>query len=234
NYSQDIRESELAITDPSASDHDSVVVITDKKLMKGGTISLADQHIPFDVKVDAYYPNSVRTKRPSADAPQATQGEGIHWAVAERGPYSGAGSESGRVDAPSSFITLIARDGTKLGTWLVSLHMEHPQEVEVAGKKYELELRFKRLYKPYTMHLIHFSHDRYTGTDVPKNYSSRVRLVDPTNHFDREILIWMNHPLRYRGETFYQADFRNNDQTTVLQIVRNPGWLMPYIACIIG
>jgi len=234
NYSQDIRESELAITDPSSASTDSVVVIPDQKLKKGGTISLADQHLPFDVKVEAYYPNSVRMRRPPADAPRATNGEGIHYAVAERGPFSGAGTEAGRVDAPSGFITLIARDGTRLGTWLVSLYLDQPQELEAGGKTYQIELRYKRLYKPYTMHLIHFAHDRYTGTDVPKNYSSRVRLVDPANHFDREILIWMNHPLRYRGETFYQADFRNNDQTTVLQVVRNPGWLMPYVACIIG
>ncbi len=232
NFSQDIRESELAIVDPSSA-MDSVVVIPDKKLMKGGMISLAEQKLPFDVKVEAYYPNSVRVKRRPADAPRP-MGEGIHYAVAERGPFSGAGTEAGRVDAPSGYVTLIGRDGTKLGTWLVSLHMDDPQTVEVGGKKYQIQLRFKRIYKPYTMHLIHFAHDRYTGTDVPKNYSSRVRLVDPTNKFDREILIWMNHPLRYGGETFYQADFRNNDQTTVLQVVRNPGWLMPYVACIIG
>jgi len=43
----------------------------------------------------------------------------------------------------------------------------------------------------------------------------------------------MNNPLRYAGLTFYQAGFENNDQTTVLQVVRNPSWLIPYIACII-
>ena len=41
----------------------------------------------------------------------------------------------------------------------------------------------------------------------------------------------MNNPLRYAGLTFYQASFDNNDRTTILQVVRNPSWLLPYIAC---
>jgi hypothetical protein len=49
---------------------------------------------------------------------------------------------------------------------------------------------------------------------------------------DREVLIFMNNPLRYGGLTFYQAGFDNNDRTTILQVVRNPGWLLPYIACV--
>ena len=43
----------------------------------------------------------------------------------------------------------------------------------------------------------------------------------------------MNHPLRHAGETFYQSGFLPNDQGTILQVVRNPGWLLPYISCIL-
>ncbi len=48
---------------------------------------------------------------------------------------------------------------------------------------------------------------------------------------NREVLISMNDPLRYRGFTFYQAGFDNNDKTTILQVVKNPAMLLPYIAC---
>jgi hypothetical protein len=41
----------------------------------------------------------------------------------------------------------------------------------------------------------------------------------------------MNHPLRYQGMTFYQSGFDNNDTTTILQVVQNPSWLIPYISC---
>ena len=44
----------------------------------------------------------------------------------------------------------------------------------------------------------------------------------------------MNTPLRYKGETFYQASFDKFDPTvSILQIVRNPSWLTPYAGCII-
>jgi hypothetical protein len=58
-----------------------------------------------------------------------------------------------------------------------------------------------------------------------------VRIDLPGGDASREVLIYMNNPLRYGGLTFYQAGFENNDQTTVLQVVRNPSWLVPYVAC---
>jgi hypothetical protein len=41
----------------------------------------------------------------------------------------------------------------------------------------------------------------------------------------------MNSPLRYTGETLYQAGYFKDDSGTILQVVRNPGWTMPYISC---
>jgi len=121
-----------------------------------------------------------------------------------------------------------------LGTYLVSVWFsdKQPQVVTVNGKPYEVFLRFKRHYKPYSIHLIEFRHDKYMGTETPKNFSSRVWLTDHDRHENREVLIYMNHPLRHAGETFYQADFLTDGRKgTILQVVRNPGWQMPYVAC---
>src|SRR5260221_7478207 len=74
-------------------------------------------------------------------------------------------------------------------------------------------------------------HKRDAGLVLPKNCESRIRLVDLSRHEDRETLIYMNHPLRYQGMTFYQSGFDNNDTTTILQVVQNPSWLIPYISC---
>jgi len=41
----------------------------------------------------------------------------------------------------------------------------------------------------------------------------------------------MNNPLRFGGRAFYQAGYANNDRTTVLQVVRNPSWRIPYVSC---
>jgi hypothetical protein len=72
-----------------------------------------------------------------------------------------------------------------------------------------------------------------SGTDIPKNFSSRVRLQNLENREDREVRIFMNNPLRYAGETFYQASFDPDDHGTVLQVVHNPSWLTPYLSCVL-
>jgi ABC-type transport system involved in cytochrome c biogenesis permease subunit len=120
-----------------------------------------------------------------------------------------------------------------LGTYLVSSILDRPERFELDGRTYAMQLRFKRHYKPYQIKLLQFRFDRYTGTNTPRNFSSLVQLIDPAHNVDREVKIWMNHPLRYRGETFYQQAFDpRTEKTTTLQIVRNPGWLIPYISCV--
>jgi hypothetical protein len=73
----------------------------------------------------------------------------------------------------------------------------------------------------------------YVGTDIPKNFSSRVQLESPRTGDNREVKIYMNNPLRYAGETFYQASYDQDDHGTILQVVHNPSWLTPYFSCIL-
>jgi hypothetical protein len=232
NFSQDIRTAELVLIDPSPADHDNIITIPQSRLKKGETIS--NSAMPVEVQVDDFFHNSsilgpMQTKD-KADA-RATAGAGVGVTLVEQPRISG--TDADKTDAPSAYVTL-KKNGTVIGTYLASLFIDRPQDFQVDGKMWQIMLRFKRLYKPYTMHLLDFSHENYLGTDIAKDFSSHVRLVDPANHVDREVRIWMNNPLRYNGETFYQSGFRPGDQTTILQVVQNPGWLMPYFACIIG
>ena len=104
----------------------------------------------------------------------------------------------------------------------------------VDGKPYSIALRFKRDYKPYTVQLIDVRKDDYLGTDTPRNYSSDVRILDPAHHVDREVHIWMNNPLRYAGDTLYQSGYHPGPpETTTLQVVKNTGWMIPYVGCMI-
>ena len=183
------------------------------------------------MEVIRYMRNSeLLDKIPSGADNPATAGEGRSVFAVERSEVTGTDPEQ-KVDAPAAYVSLKKKGtGESLGIYLVSLLL-HPQPLTLDDKKYEVALRFKRTYKPYTIHLIKFSHEVYVGTEKPKNFSSLVRLDDPTRDEHREVLIYMNDPLRYRGETFYQSSFLPGDKGTVLQVVRNPGWLMPYIAC---
>jgi hypothetical protein len=94
-------------------------------------------------------------------------------------------------------------------------------------------MRARREYLPFAMTLKKFSHDVYPGTDIPKNFSSLVHLSNPARGEERDVLIYMNQPLRYLGKTYYQASFGKGDTLSILQVVENPGWLLPYISCVL-
>ncbi len=122
-----------------------------------------------------------------------------------------------------------------MGTYLVAIELL-PQKVVVGDKTYELALRFQRNYKPYSMKLHDVRFDKYMGTQTAKNYSSDLRLVDPTRDVDRDVKIWMNNPLRFAGETFYQSSYdvdERGQEATTLQVVDNTGWMIPYVACML-
>ena len=228
-YSESFHENELVLIDHGQADVTEVIAIPEAVLADRGSI----QHprLPFQVNVKAYYPNSQLQSRmqaqPPADAPAATAGFGTQLVLTPlRLTY-----KPNERNVPGVFVELVSPEGN-LGTWMASQMLAQPQTFTHAGKTWEIALRQKRVYKPFTLTLLKFSHDKYPGTEIPKNFSSRVRVKSDDGTEDREVLIFMNNPLRYGGLTFYQAGFDNNDTTTILQVVRNPGWLLPYIACI--
>jgi cytochrome c biogenesis protein ResB len=107
-----------------------------------------------------------------------------------------------------------------------------PQRFNYGGRTYEIALRPRRHYYPFSIKLLHFTHARYRGTDVPKDFTSRIRLDNSRTGEDREVKIYMNNPLRYAGITFYQGSFDPNDpRVSILQVVKNPSWLTPYLSC---
>ena len=227
DYTFRIHDSELVLISRSDAKVDDVVAIPQHRVARGGVIN--DERLPVDVEVTKWFRNAA-VRRPQGETSNpATAGEGLDWVAVERQESSGMSSD---VDLPSAYVTLKEKGGGKaLGTYLVSVVVD-AQSVEIGGKPYELALRFRRDYKPFRLHLIDFRFDRYEGTAIAKNYSSLVRLVDPDQGVDREVLIRMNEPLRYAGETYYQADFdKDTEKGTVLQVVRNPAKWWPYYAC---
>ena len=226
-YSEAPREVELAVIDVTDPNFDQIVSIPEEVLARGGTIQ--NPTLPFTITIRRFLPNArltMRAQEPNAPASLATTGFGPNVIATE---LSRTVKDDER-DLTSAFIEINGVQGS-LGTWLVSNAIADPQPLTVNGHNYELIMRQRRFYKQFALTLIHFAHDRYAGTDIPKNFSSRVRLVDSERGENREVLISMNDPLRYRGFTFYQAGFDNNDKTTILQVVKNPAMWLPYVAC---
>lgn len=230
NFVEDIRTSELAIVDASDSTNDTVTVIPQGLMDSPGTM-IEDSRIPFTIKINEWMPNSGFLGPMQATQSQlrrADTGLGRNMAAIEIPAATGV--DGANVDVPSAYMTL-SHQGKEIGTYLFSVGLTELQSVKVGDKEYQVALRFERTYKPYTISLIDFRHDKFVGTNVPRNFSSQVRIQDPARNTDREALIYMNNPLRYAGDTLYQASFKPGDKTTILQVVTNPGWLLPYISC---
>ena len=56
-----------------------------------------------------------------------------------------------------------------------------PRNFELDGRQWSIQLRPARYYKPYSLTLLDFTHEVYPGTQIPKNFSSKVTLADPEN-----------------------------------------------------
>jgi hypothetical protein len=230
NFVEDIRTSELAIVDTSDANNDSVIVVPQSMLDSRGT-RIDDPRVPFAITVNDWMPNSGFLGPMQATQSQlrrADSGLGRNMAAIEMPAATGVNGAT--VDVSSAYMTL-SRDGKEIGMYLFSAGITEMQSVRVGEKEYQVALRFERTYKPYTISLIDFRHDKFVGTNVPRNFSSQVRIQDPNRNTDREALIYMNNPLRYDGDTLYQASFKPGDKTTILQVVTNPGWLLPYVSC---
>jgi hypothetical protein len=231
DYSESFRSNELVIVDASNPEWDDVVAVPEKLLARQK--ELQHPRLPFRVVPMAYYPNANLTMKDPAKPAGTTAAPALASRdIGERvdvTPLAITYRDNER-NLPSAFVELIGPEGS-LGTWLVSTMMVQPQSFDYAGKTWRLQMRFTREHKPFALTLLDFSHDRYAGTEIPKNFSSRVRIQAEDGSEDREVLIYMNNPMRYQGLTFYQAGFDNNDRTTVFQVVRNPSWALPYVAC---
>jgi ResB-like family protein len=225
NYAESYRFNELAVTDVTDAAFDDVVAIPEKVLAQHKSV----QHpkLPFRVVTKAYFPNSVLQRR-AMDAPPAlaTTGVGLD-VVAAPQPIT---YKTDEVNMPSAYVEFASTEGA-IGSFLVSTGLTSAQHFDFAGRKWKIELRPRRIYRPFSLTLLKFSHDRYAGTEIPKNFSSRLRLDTPDGRDNREVLIFMNNPLRYAGLTIYQAGFENDDRTTILQVVNNPSWVLPYVSC---
>lgn len=230
NYSEHEHDFELAVVDTSDPAFDDVVAIPEALIAKSTPV----QHpkLPFRIVTKLHYPNAALARRtensPAASAVPnpATAGIGTQL-IATPLPLTYKENER---NIPAAFVELIGPSGS-LGTWLVSPDLGAPQTVTAEGRTWKLMLRPTRAYKPFAITLQEVRHDVYPGTDIPKNFSSRIRLTTPDGRDDRDVLIYMNNPMRHGGYTFYQHQMDAGLRTTVLQAVRNPSWLIPYLAC---
>jgi ABC-type transport system involved in cytochrome c biogenesis permease subunit len=245
-------ETELAVIRADGAANDRVTAISGRllKARSSGEPIVADD-LPFDVRVLAYFPNSSVIRVGPFAPNQATTGIGKSWLATDKAPEGGASS---RPNIASAYVQLKSRaTGADLGTFLVSQFLNDQAQlfmgaggdevdtVDVDGTPFRLQLRYRRQYKPYSVTLTDVRRINYGASETPRDFSSYVTFTDTDTKAQQDGRIWMNNPVRYRGETFYQSQYSQVDlpngqrgEMTGLQVVENAGWLIPYVACVLA
>jgi hypothetical protein len=263
-YSESPQHYELAFTTEADSNREQVIAFPDQWLARGGEIQ--NVSLPFVVRVNSFWKNSepaFRAPMMQNGPPLTTNGLAAGFDFSAR-PDARTMDDK---NVPTALIEIIASGGS-LGRWVVSgwaadeqmvgvlkesyerqagpamaekiaSRLTAPQSVTVGGRTFTFALRPARIYNPFSLTLLKATHAVYPGTDIPKDFRSRVRIENPRTGEKREVEIYMNSPLRYAGMTFYQyqmdagqtAREAGRAPSSVLQVVRNPGWLTPYIGC---
>ncbi len=263
SFSDNPMEYELVFLSDADGQNQKVVAIPESRLEREGEVRHPE--LPFGVRIKSFWKNSepaFRAPMQQNEPQQATQGISKNFDFRKSPPTA----KMEEKNVPTVLVELVGEGGS-LGTWMASgwnsdevmlnalrrgwerqfgaqlagrVHGQftEPQTVEAGGRKYTIVLRPERYYHPYSITLLKTTHEVYRGTDIPKNFQSRVRIENPVTKEDRETDIYMNNPLRYGGVTYYQYQMGRDEVdaargSSTLQVVRNPGWLTPYAGCVI-
>jgi ABC-type transport system involved in cytochrome c biogenesis permease subunit len=242
---------ELAVIDTSLPDKNRIVAF-DHPLLEASARKgsyLTDKSLPFEMRVERYMVNSNFVPRRSDPKLREEAADLIglppEMALVESEKSGGAKSE---MNIASAYLSIREKQsGKELGRYAVTQFINDPMirpvpivsKIDSEGRSFDLALRFRRNLKPFSFELKNVVLEQYTGTAIPKDYSSYVRITDESGATVQEGRIWMNSPMRFRGETFYQSSYTSaadsplGVEQTVLQVVTNAGWLIPYVSCVL-
>lgn len=232
----DIRSAELFVADLADPAACRVIQVPGSRLGAGRVIR--DVSLPFVVECLEWHANAGIVPLDSAEPRRVTAGWGRDFRIDPR-PLARGVDEQSKVNLPAGIVRLTDRQsGEDLGTWMVSQLAEENgvrERVTAGGREWAIGLRFTHHYKPWGVRLIDTRSETYVGTSTPRTYESIIAIDDPRHGMEgARRKVSMNNPLRYGNETFYQSGYQklpDGREYSVLQVVQNKGWMIPYVAC---
>ena len=122
--------------------------------------------------------------------------------------------------------------GDQDGIYLSHEVMPRKPAITHEGATYQIALRKVQRPLPFSITLKAFEKQIHPGTDVAREYQSDI-VVTESSGVSWPAIIRMNEPLRTQGYTLYQSSVieTQGERFSVLAVVKNKGWLFPYIAC---
>jgi len=127
---------------------------------------------------------------------------------------------------------VIAREGERQAdAWV---RPEEPVELPLGDDPLQVAYRSQTRELPVTVKLLDFRKIDYPGIEMAAGFESDVELTDAQRGLILMRTIRMNHPLRYRGYSFYQASYLPGPpETTVLSVRSDPGTPLVYAGFLI-
>jgi len=210
------------------SDREVVIFSTPTDELSRKTL-ISPSTSPFLVKVLSYYPNAAllpTSSFPSDITNPATEGYGDSL-IAKPIPID---FTSISANHPALMVQITNPAGST-ATYLVSSAVNESESFNYLDHKFNISLSPEHDALPFDITLTSFNHTDYFGTHIPKVITSHLRISEPLHSVQRDVILTMNSPLRLAGRTFYQAGYENNDQTSIIKVVKNPTWQLPYLSC---
>lgn len=210
---------ELAVTDLSDPDHDTVTLFGEGWLRRGEL--LRARALPFEIRILDFCRNCDLLRRPGSEG-EGAEGFARNFRLRSIPPEK----EFEKNRAGVTFKV----EGKEVA---VFQWMPVVQKIRMDGREFAVEIRHKQTRLPFSVTLEDFEKKFYAGTGMAKSFKSVVRLQE--GDFGQNTVIWMNNPLRYRDYTFYQASFIEGMplETTVLAAVKNVGRIFPYLSSLV-
>ena len=109
-----------------------------------------------------------------------------------------------------------------------------PTSITTGGRSFSFSLRKKKMPLPLYITLKDFKMKMYPNSNIPKSYESHVT-IKAEGTVDRDVVISMNKPLRFKDYTFFQSSYyiaQDGSEYTILAVVKNAGRLVPYFSSI--
>lgn len=109
-----------------------------------------------------------------------------------------------------------------------------PTRVKIGDDVYNFQLQRKRFELPFMITLKKFDMEKHPGTEIAKSYQSLVEIEH--KKVNREVLIYMNHPLTHKDFTLYQASYSIDQEDrfrSTLAVVQNAGRILPYVSSLV-
>lgn len=223
DYFEDHYKKELALIDEADDGAEAVTAFSGTYVRPGGELPLDGS---ATISVEELHDNCEAVPR-EGEGPDDARGLA---ATSELRVLPTTGEEENRAGA----VLRLAGLGEEVDGLYLVLERFPPTTVRDPGGDalFKLTLRPRRYRLPFALFLDDFEMSKHPGTEMARDYRSHVRVIRGAS--SQKADIWMNHPLRDEGYTFYQSSYVDGRrQATVLSVVRNAGRLFPYISSII-